>query len=298
MRHAASAIQVRQPEEALEISAPLARRLAPQLCRRDPATGENCAWNHGFWQYMRILGLAIAPEHHASFLRDAIARHRSASPRLLVSGTSDYAMLAQLLALFRAHGGAPAITVLDRCETSLMLNRWYAERAAANIETRCDNILEYSAAAPYDLICTHGFFGYFEPGQRQALLAKWHALLRPGGQVITVNRLRTAQAPARTGFDAQQTRAFLERVREASAPVRHLLDLEPEELALAAQAYAAKQGVYTLRSLDEVRCLFEETGFVLERLYCEPISTGARHPVDAPTVPGSDEYVHIVATRR
>jgi SAM-dependent methyltransferase len=247
---------------------------------------------------MRMLGLAIAPEHHASFLRDAMARHLAASPRILVSGTSDYAMLAQLVALFRAHGGAPTITVLDRCETSLMLNRWYAERVSAEIETRCGNILEFSDEAPFDLVCTHGFFGYFDVGQRWDLLAKWRALLRPGGQVVTVNRLRTPQAPERTGFDARQTRAFLDRVRDAAGPVRHLLDLGPAELELAAQAYAAKQGVYTLRSLDEVRGLFEETGFVLDRLYCEPISTGARHPVDAPTVPGSDEYVHIVATRR
>lgn len=289
---------MRQPEEALEISAPLARRLAPQLCRRDPASGENCAWNHGFWQYMRILGLAIAPEHHAAFLRDAMARHLSGSPRVLVSGTSDYAMLAQLVALFRAHGGAPAITVLDRCETSLMLNRWYAERVAVAIKTWCGNVLEFPAAKPFDLVCTHGFFGYFDEGQRRELLAKWRALLRPGGRVVTVNRLRTAQALVRTGFDARQTEAFLERVRQAAGPVRHLLDLEPGELASAAQAYATKQGVYTLRSLDEVRDLFEGAGFALDSLHCERISTGARHPVDAPTVPGSDEYVHIVATRR
>ncbi len=289
---------MRQPEEALEISAPLARRLAPQLCRRDPATGGNCAWNHGFWQYMRILGLAIAPEHHASFLRDALARHLSDSPRILVSGTSDYAMLAQLVALFRGHGGAPAIIVLDRCETSLMLNRWYAERVATEIQTSCGGILEFDGAAPFDLICTHGFFGYFDAGQRRALLARWHTLLRPGGQVVTVNRLRTSKAPVRTGFDAQQTEAFLERVRQAAGPAHHLLDLEPDELTRAARAYAAKQGVYTLRSLNEVKTLFEGAGFALDSLYCERISTGAQQPVDAPTVPGSDEYVHIVATRR
>jgi SAM-dependent methyltransferase len=289
---------MRQPEEALELSAPLARRLAPRLCRVDPVTGESCAWNHGFWQYMRILGLAIAPEHHAAFLREAMAKHVSATPRILVSGTSDYAMLAQLVALFRGHGGAPAITVVDRCETSLMLNRWYADRVAAKIETWRGNILEFSGAAPVDLICTHGFFGYFDAGQRRDLLAKWHSLLRPGGQVVTVNRLRTPQAQLRTGFDALQTEAFVERVRQAAQPVRQLLDLGPGELEDAARAYAAKLAVYTLRSPGEVRALFNGAGFVLDSLYCEPISTGARHPVDAPTVPGSDEYVHIVATRR
>ena len=289
---------MRQTEEALELSAPLARRLAPQLCRRDALSGESCAWNHGFWQYMRLLGLAIAPEHHAQFFGDALRPHRAGSPRVLISGTSDYAMLALLLALFREHGGNPAVAVLDRCETSLMLNRWYAERVSAAIATHCGNILGFAPAAGYDLICTHGFFGYFDRGQRAALLSKWHALLRPGGQVITVNRLRTPAAPERTGFDERQTRAFLERVAAAAVPLQHVLDLQPAELALAAQAYAARQSVYTVRSLEEVRTLFERAGFVLDALYSAPISTAARHPVDAPTVPGSDEYVHVVATRR
>jgi hypothetical protein len=289
---------MRQPEEALEVSAPLARRLAPQLCRLDPATGERCAWNHGFWQYMRLLGLAIAPEHHAEFLRKTLQPLLAGAPRVLISGTSDYALLAQLAAIAKAQGGVPAITVLDRCETSLMLNRWYAERVGLVIDTRRADILEFQDEASFDLICTHGFFGYFSPAQRRELVARWHALLLPRGLVVTVNRLRTAAAPERTGFESPQVEAFAKQVRIAAARVRHGIDLGTEDLERAARAYAMRQGVYTLRSLEEVRNLFEEAGFNLGTLYCDPIAPDARHPVDAPTVPGSDDYMHVVATRR
>ncbi len=289
---------MRQPEEALEVSAPLARRLAPQLCRVDPATGENCAWNHGFWQYMRLLGLAIAPEHHAAFYRESLRGLLTASPRVLVSGTSDYAMLALLIGLARSQGGMPAITVLDRCETSLMLNRWYAERVGTTIATRCADILAPANDAPYDFICTHGFFGYFDAAQRRALVSRWQALLRPGGRVITVNRLRTPAAPERTGFDGRQTDAFALRARAAAEALTGGIDLPPPVLETAARAYAARLGVYTLRSIEELRRLFEDAGFVLDVLHCEPIAVPARHPVDAPTVPGGDDYVHVVATRR
>ena len=58
-------------DEPLELSAPLARQLASTLCRKNPATGESCEWEHGFWQYLRILGLAPVPKRHVDFYREA-----------------------------------------------------------------------------------------------------------------------------------------------------------------------------------------------------------------------------------
>jgi hypothetical protein len=49
-------------DEPLELSAPLARQLASRLCRKNPATEDSCEWDHGFWQYLCILGLAAAHE--------------------------------------------------------------------------------------------------------------------------------------------------------------------------------------------------------------------------------------------
>ena len=85
--------------EPLELSAPLAWRLAPTLCRKDPATGEDCAWSHGFWQYLRLLGLAGDPGNHADFFHEAFteAGRGGAALRILVCGTADYAMLAMLM---------------------------------------------------------------------------------------------------------------------------------------------------------------------------------------------------------
>ncbi|HVL37158.1 MAG TPA: hypothetical protein VM489_15920 [Burkholderiales bacterium] len=90
--------------EPLLESAPLARRLAPQLCRRDPRTRETCAAYHGFWQYARILGLGTAPDLHAGFLLDGIARAVSGTrqPRIAISGAADYSMLAHVLAAWQA----------------------------------------------------------------------------------------------------------------------------------------------------------------------------------------------------
>lgn len=78
--------------EPLKLSAPLALRLAPRLCR-------DCAWFHGLWQVLRLLGLNTTPEHHARFFRERLRRECRAldRPRVLISGTADYSLLAHLL---------------------------------------------------------------------------------------------------------------------------------------------------------------------------------------------------------
>ena len=51
--------------EPLLTSAPLAKSAASALCCR--GAGEDCSWYHGFWQYLRIIGMVAAPERHAGF---------------------------------------------------------------------------------------------------------------------------------------------------------------------------------------------------------------------------------------
>src|SRR5262245_1212203 len=149
------------PLDMLLESAPLARQMAPQLCRRDPATGESCAWIHGLWQYLRLFGLASTPDQHAKFFLRALETVTGASgkPRVLVSGTADYAMLALVLKAYGKGTIRPDVTVVDQCETPLMLNRWYAERVAHAVTTHCCDILDYPERHSFDALCTHSFFG-------------------------------------------------------------------------------------------------------------------------------------------
>src|SRR6185295_15768452 len=97
-------------DEPVPESAPLAWRLAPQLCRKDPATGATCAWLHAFWQCLRLVEVAAAPDRHAAFYQEAfeaVAAGNGAT-RMLVSGAADYSMLAHALAAFRSCGIEPA----------------------------------------------------------------------------------------------------------------------------------------------------------------------------------------------
>src|SRR5882672_2854991 len=132
-------------EEPLLESAPLAWRLAPQLCNRDTGNGEDCSAMHGAWQYLRALGLVGSIDQRADFYREALApvAEAATTPSILVCGAADYAMLAQIVAAFRGRNVEPDVTVIDLCETPLMLNRWYADRAACRIKTVREDVLKY-----------------------------------------------------------------------------------------------------------------------------------------------------------
>ncbi|HUJ85933.1 MAG TPA: class I SAM-dependent methyltransferase [Burkholderiales bacterium] len=286
-----------RPDEALAESAPLARRLAPRLCRVDPGAGTSCAWNHGLWQTLRLLGLATTPALHAEFFRAALGSlpQQQAPLSLLISGSADYSMLAVALG---AVGADAEPTVLDICDTPLMLNRWYAERVGRPIETCRSDIFDYAPARRFDAICTHAFLGMFPSERRPALIAKWRELLRPGGAAITVNRLRPAHAGARVEFDAAQARAFAATARARAAELGDALGVDPDALAREAETYAARQCAYPVRSAPELRALFEGAGFAVARLECAPLAPALRSGVSAPTVPGDAEYAQIVALRR
>ena len=160
-----------QPEP-LNLSAPLALRLAPGMCRGTAGKDDSCAWSHGFWQYLRLLGMAGDPTNHDAFFVDALVRslHEKKDPHVLVCGSADYAMLAMLLRAFERLRHRGEVTVVDCCETPLWLNRWYADSMSFPIVTeRCD-ILDMGSDRTFDLICTHSFFSYFEPAQRPGLL--------------------------------------------------------------------------------------------------------------------------------
>ncbi|MGP1678093.1 MAG: class I SAM-dependent methyltransferase [Burkholderiales bacterium] len=286
--------------EPLELSAPLARRLAPQLCRTDPATGENCAWCHGFWQYLRLLGLASTPGHHADFYRrgfQAVTGESGTAPSVLVSGAADYSMLAHVLAIFRERALEPAVTVVDACDTPLFLNRWYAERESASVAcSRCD-ILEYAGGAPFDAVCTHSFLVQFSPDARIRLLQKWRRLLRPGGTVITVTRVRPEAATERVGFSAEQAQSFRTAVLHQAEAMRATLQVDPADMAREAEIYMNGQRPWPVRSRAEIQQLFERCGFRVDELSDAPRNAATGQQPDGPAVAGSGERAQIIATR-
>ena len=287
-------------DEPLLESAPIAWRLARELCRTNPATGASCEWLHAFWQCLRIIGLAATPDRHAGFYQAAFdgVGAGDGSPRILVSGTADYSMLAHVLAAFRARGVEPSVTVIDVCETPLELNRWYAQRAGGRVETAQSSVLQYPAPAPFDCVCTHSFLGMFSGEERPALIAAWRRLLKPGGRVVITHPLQPLQSNEPNRFSPEQATAFRGLVGSRAAQLAAIIGTEPDAIMARAERYLEARYGHPLRSGDEIAALFEDGGFDPVHIACGPVTVEEPPAIGGPGLRKPNaHYASVVAIR-
>lgn len=275
--------------------AALARELAPRLCGDGT---ESCAWYHGFWPYLRLLDYGSSPELHKAFYLAGLAPLTALpQPRILISGAADFAMLEVTRATFTDSASRPRFTVVDRCETPLALCRWYAEREGFAIDTVLADMLAFEDAEGFDAIVTHSFLGNFSPEARPRLAARWHALLRPGGRALTINRLRGTQAAASTRFEAQEVDGFQARLLADLERYRDLLNAAPSEIAALAAPYLSEKRSFPVRTREELESLFVDAGFALEVFGdLEAADPGEARPA-GPTMPGGATYLKVIARK-
>jgi SAM-dependent methyltransferase len=203
-----------------------------------------------------------------------------------------------VLDAFRARGVEPDITVVDRCETPLMLHRWYAERVAGKVDARRCDMLEFSAPQAFDVVCSHASYGPFPPGQRATLFARWHDLLRPGGRIITViNRARPDSTAEPVTFTPAERAAFHAAVLQAAGKLPASLATDPAELARRADTYASRHSTYPVRSAEEIREMLERSGFRIEHAPSATAAPGSGEGLTAPSTRGGAGHTGIVATR-
>jgi hypothetical protein len=286
-------------DEPLQQSALLAWQIAPGTCCTDPASGTSCAWYHGLWQYLRILKINSTPEHTAAFFDEAFGNVARAikRPRILVSGAADYSTFAQALSVCRRYGAEPEFTVLDMCETPLVLNRWYAERLGVAIQTLRADILEYKNSSAFDIVCSHAFFGRFAPSRWDDLAASWAALLTKNGVAITVNRIRGAARTETVGFKAEQAQALraevLRRAQESSIE----LGVAPVVLADMAERYASNHHVYPVHSELNLRNVFEAAGLTMDHLSLRGSAKTGPAQLGGPTTLEGATYACLIARK-
>ena len=263
----------------------MADKLSATLCNRDV----DCSWYHGFWQYLRLFGLASSPGRHGRFFRDALAPLNDRG--VLVSGCADYGMLAQ------AVGACPEseISVVDICETPLHLCRWYAGKRARTVRTHRADILEWQASESFDAVCSHSFLSRFPGNRRPDLVSQWRRLLKPGGKVVTTTRINPSWTPEQSGFSPQQVRDFSDKVFREADSRADALGIDPEVLAVRGRIYAERSMNFSITSRDEIDDLFTKGGFGLGRL--ELTRIGGALGSSGPGTNQGGTYVEVVAVR-
>ena len=181
---------VAEIDEPLGTSAPIAFRIARETCT--PGTPANdCRAYHAIWQYLRLTGVIRSLRSDGALFVAAAERRARADRlrRVLICGTADYSMLAYLGHAARQAGARTHFDVLDRCESTLRINNWYAEQRGLSVATIASDVFAHAPEQPYDLICTHSFLRWVDREKRPLLMQRWHDWLAPGGEVCFSNRI-------------------------------------------------------------------------------------------------------------
>ena len=276
-------------EEPMLTSAPLAGEVAGVMCKGSYLVGEDCAWYHSIWQYLRVFNMVSTPTWHANFFLREIRQSLSLKDRLriLITGSADYSTLAHVLWAGLQEKKHPTVHVLDICPTPLFLCQWYAGHVDAVIETIQDDIFEFSPEDNYDLITTDAFLTRFDPSLQPTLIRRWSELLTPGGRLVTTVRLDPgAPAEGIVGSDAQ-AEEFARRALQGATLWEEVLDVDPQQISDAAFIYASRMRSFSVSSVDQLRQMFEEGGFTLEEMTT----------VEVPGEMVSSVYAEIVAIR-
>ena len=281
-------------------SVPLARQWAEEMCWRDPAGGESCAWYHGAWQTLRLLGIVTTLTHHAPLyieaLRPLIAG--GSHKRVFLSGSADYGLLSVVLDAFSQEGVVPDITLTDRCKTPLELCRWYAERYGYRIDTIQADLGEVPLDRTFDLICVHSLLSCIPIERHGDIVATWARLLRPGGVLMMANNLYLDAAETTSRFSADQIAAYRKRVAEAAQRCAHPEALPPlAALEQMADDYASRSRGTVITTRHHLTDLLEAQGFAMEEARFGDLIKDPAHQRSGAPLKAKKEYAWLVARR-
>lgn len=269
-----------EPQEFHREAIALALAESPRLCARNPFG--DCAWYHASWPVLKGLGVFISLKSDDDFLLPALrAAIAGGARRILVSGTADAGMLSRL-AVF--HDMAPDldITVLDCCPLPLALCQQHADLAGYRIHSVQADILDFQDESGFDLICTHSFLTFFDSAQRIRLVRQWFGLLRPGGALITAQRVRPDEKAPITRYPPEEIAALIAKAERLALELGAALQVSRELAGQSAGLYGTHHRTHLIADADALRAPFDACGFVLEHFAPPPDDAPIRDEPGAP----------------
>jgi SAM-dependent methyltransferase len=252
--------------------------LADRLC-------EHCRNFHALWPYRRLARMCSAASSGSPVIERTIrALLASGGRRVLVAAAADSGLLATIA---RAGAGLePDITVVDRCETALELNRQFAAQWLFPLQTRRQELAEFDLA-DFDVIYANELIQYFPRDRRVDMLAHMRRALRPSGHLVCVfhtgDRIEGATVPEYKAAYAGWLAAELERCR---IPLPDSLDRFLQRASDCDYGGQSRKGEF--ETPEAVDALMQDAGFVIKQ----------RTQFDVPLLKSYQDYFAKLGKRR
>lgn len=171
-------------QEDLASLAPLAFAGAGRMCGI-------CRDYHATWVYRRIAGTVGGVESDrptlVPLIRD-LRKHR-ALRQWMIAGTADSGITATVAMSLDEDLADAHFTIVDRCETPLVLCRAFAQGAGLSAATVKADLETYTTNERCDAVIAHSVLGFFPKERQPRLLERLRNVLRPQGALIFCTRL-------------------------------------------------------------------------------------------------------------
>jgi hypothetical protein len=193
---------------------------------------------------------------------------------IIIAGSADTAVLATCAHAAVALGASTLarcrFTVIDSCETPLLICAEFAARHGLHFQARHGDLLSASKPCDADLIVTHSIFRFIERAYQARLLKRLGSWLAPQGRLVFSNRLLLDDKGAEARDEIRKRTAANKAAQEALA--KGLLQLsEPAEAILGRLERSIADGEGRpgeFRSPAEVEALVRQSGLVQISLEC------------------------------
>lgn len=277
----------------------LAVEWSATCCAAAAGRGTGCDWYHAAWPLLRLAGTVSGAHGEGAFFKSAlpVCAAGFTAPRVLICGAADHAMQDIVIDALDDKAAASSITVVDRCETPLRINRLAAERSGRRIDTITSEILDLKGDAAFDIITTHSILSFVTPAQRKEVFSVWHRLLAPGGWLVLSQAYRPQQGQdAVRWFDEREIEEFVHRCRSALALAGEDGWIDPSAAGEMFRRFARNKFAHVVADAEQIVADLTHCGLAVKDL-TRSSRVQAGHGSASPDAPGSIDNLRIVARR-
>ncbi|MCX7168416.1 MAG: class I SAM-dependent methyltransferase [Rhodocyclales bacterium] len=231
------------------------------------ACAPDCYGYHAGWVLLQSLqiisGLRWEREEMARNLRCRHAERPISS--LMIAGAADFGILSVVHEALGGDIATTQVTVLDRCQTPLLLCELYAKRMGFAVEVVQADLVNWMKPRHFDVILGHSILSFVVPDQRRAFISSLSSHLAPHGRLMLYQSIRPALGNGLLKFGQDETRQWIGAARAAweAAGERFFLLRKEFPESIVAEFCRAKQ-THAVGSIAELADMLRDAGLESE----------------------------------